>query len=63
MIEFETTEMRDRFFPTEGVSSEEAQQYFGIEAIQHFIATWATLSTTPGPESVWTDYTSIALGQ
>ena len=59
LIEFESTEARDRLFPEDGVASEEAQQYFGSEVVQRVLATWGTLSTSPGNDTVWTDYMSI----
>jgi hypothetical protein len=65
MMEFESTESRDRLFPTPGQASEEAQRY--LESTRAITEKWATFGTVPGTTDVSTDYVVVlqdqALGQ
>jgi hypothetical protein len=57
MLEFESTESRDRFFPTPGQVSEEAQRY--LESTRAVGEKWATLGTGPGTTTIYTDYVVV----
>ena len=57
MLEFESKELRDRFFPTPGHASEEAQRY--MEATKAIGEKWATLGTAPGTTEIYTDYVVV----
>jgi hypothetical protein len=53
MIEFESTELRDRYFPTPDQVSEEAQRH--LESRRAIMEKWATLGTVPGTTDIYTD--------
>ncbi|MGD8464145.1 MAG: hypothetical protein PVI09_09790 [Anaerolineae bacterium] len=55
MYEFESVEARDRFFPSPGEMSKEAQQVF--EPWAAAMEKWATLATPM--DSIYTDYVSV----
>ena len=58
MMEFESTELRDRYFPAPDQVSEEAQRY--LESTKPMAEKWATLGTVLGTgEDVYTDYVVV----
>jgi hypothetical protein len=57
MLEFESTELRDRFFPTPDQVSEEAQRY--LESTMAITEKWLTLSTASGTTEIYTDYVVV----
>jgi hypothetical protein len=57
MIEFESTELRDRFFPTPGQTSEEAQRL--MESTKAIGEKWATFGIPPGTTEIYTDYVVV----
>ena len=57
MLEFESTESRDRFFPAPDQASEEAQRY--LESIRAIREKWATLGNVPGTTDIYTDYVVV----
>jgi hypothetical protein len=58
MLEFESIESRDRFFPTPDQVSEEAQPY--LESTRTIREKWATLATVVGTtEDIYTDYAVV----
>jgi hypothetical protein len=57
MLEFEDVESRDRFFPTPGQASEEAQRY--LESTRAIGERWDTLGTGPGTTTAYTDYVVV----
>jgi|SRR3977135_4092581 hypothetical protein len=55
MLEFESAESRDRFFPTPGQASEEGQRF--LESTRAIREKWATLGTAQG--TTYTDYVAV----
>lgn len=58
MDEFESVEVRDRYFPSPGEMSKEAQQFYGAPALVAMMEKWASLATPV--DVIYTDY--VALG-
>ena len=58
IIELDSVEARDRYFPTPGNMSEEAQRVYGEQ--QALFEKWGSLGTLPEEEgTVYTDYVTI----
>jgi hypothetical protein len=57
MLEFESKELRDRFFPSPDQVSEEAQRY--MEPTRAMAEKWATLASAPGTTEIYTDYVVV----
>ena len=55
MIEIESVEVRDRFFPSPGEASEEAQQFLAAQAA--VLEKWATFATPV--DIISTDYVVV----
>ena len=57
MMEFESTESRDRLFPTPGQPSEEAQRH--LQSTRAITERWATFGPVPGTTDISTDYVVV----
>ena len=57
VYEFESVEVRNRYFPSPGEATKEVQQWFESSAV--VIEKWATFATSLAVDVIYTDYVVV----